>query len=359
MPDYSQKNRPIRITTPLGTDAVLLTGLTGTEGLSQLFEFQLELLRPHAKGAIPFDQLLGQGVTVEYDLPGGAKRHFHGIVNRLSQGHVIHLGQSPEETFISYRAEVVPQFWLLTRKAQSRIFQHKTVPDILKKVLKGLAAKFEIQGTFQPARLLRAVPRDRLRLRQPAHGRGGHLLLLQARRRRPQDGRGQHARRATPTCPGQQADLRGASRAATGRGAARHPTGRRPRSCAPARSRSGTTASSCRTSTWRPTRPSRTASQVGKVDAQAEGRRQRQAGALRLPRRVRPALRRRRPGRRRPAGRPAEDLRGQRADGRHPHAAGGGRRACVIQGGEQLPAARRRATSSPSSGTSTPTATTC
>jgi len=150
MPDYSQKNRPIRITTPLGTDAVLLAGFTGTEGLSQLFQFQVELLRPQAKGAIPFDGLLAQGVTVELDLPGGAIRHFHGIVNRLSQGHVVQLSQNPDETFIQYRAEVVPQFWLLTRKTQSRTFQYKTVPDILKEVLKGVATKFEIQGKFQP-----------------------------------------------------------------------------------------------------------------------------------------------------------------------------------------------------------------
>jgi type VI secretion system secreted protein VgrG len=46
--------------------------------------------------------------------------------------------------------EIVPQFWLLTRRAQSRIFQHLTVPDILKKVLAGLDVTYEIQGSFEP-----------------------------------------------------------------------------------------------------------------------------------------------------------------------------------------------------------------
>ena len=71
------------------------------------------------------------------------------------------------------------------------------------------------------------------------------------------------------------------------------------------------------------TRRSRTRVTAGKVDAQAEGRRQRQARDLRLPRRLRPALRRRRQGRRRAAGRAPEDLQGQQADRRDPHAGGG------------------------------------
>jgi type VI secretion system secreted protein VgrG len=38
----------------------------------------------------------------------------------------------------------------LTRRAQSRIFQHLNVPDILKKVFAGLDVTYEIQGTFHP-----------------------------------------------------------------------------------------------------------------------------------------------------------------------------------------------------------------
>ncbi len=44
----------------------------------------------------------------------------------------------------------MPQFWLLTKRAQSRIFQHIAVPDILKKVLTGLDVDLQIMGTFQP-----------------------------------------------------------------------------------------------------------------------------------------------------------------------------------------------------------------
>ncbi|HJZ89866.1 MAG TPA: type VI secretion system tip protein TssI/VgrG [Gemmataceae bacterium] len=150
MADNTQANRAIRITTPLGADALLITGLTGTEALSELFRFQLDLLRPAAKKAVPFDQILGQPVTVEMELPGSGKRHFNGVVNRFVQGKVVRLSQDPNDTFIQYRAEIVPNFWLLTKKVQSRIFQHVTVPDILKKVVTGFPVKFDIQGSFQP-----------------------------------------------------------------------------------------------------------------------------------------------------------------------------------------------------------------
>jgi type VI secretion system secreted protein VgrG len=51
---------------------------------------------------------------------------------------------------IRFEADLVPQLWLLTKNVQSRIFQQKSVPDILKEVLKGLDFTSEIQGTFAP-----------------------------------------------------------------------------------------------------------------------------------------------------------------------------------------------------------------
>jgi len=140
MPHYTQADRPLRITTPLGKDVLLITGFKGGEALSQLFSFDVDLLAEN-KTTIAFDKLLGKGVTVELALPGQEKRNFHGIVSRFSQ-------RERDPTFTAYRARIVPQFWLLSRKARSRIFQHLSVPDILRKVLEGLDVKFEIKGTF-------------------------------------------------------------------------------------------------------------------------------------------------------------------------------------------------------------------
>jgi type VI secretion system secreted protein VgrG len=141
MATYTQANRPMKVTTPLGPDTLLLIGFTGQEGLSQLFHYQLDLLAENSKD-IAFDKLLGQPITVSLNLPGGKTRSFAGICSSLAQG-------ARDTTFTSYRLEMVPAFWLLTRKAQSRIFQQISVPDILKKVLDGLDVTWEIQGTFE------------------------------------------------------------------------------------------------------------------------------------------------------------------------------------------------------------------
>src|SRR5262249_21347280 len=139
---YTAKNRLLAVTTPLGPDSLLLTEFTGQEGISQLFRFQLDLLADNGR-EVPFDRLLGQPVTVRLALPGGGHRYFHGIVSRFSEG-------GRDFHFTRYRAEVVPQLWLWTRRVQSRIFQHVSVPEILKQVLAGLDVEFQLPGTFSP-----------------------------------------------------------------------------------------------------------------------------------------------------------------------------------------------------------------
>jgi type VI secretion system secreted protein VgrG len=144
VPENVQADRPLTIDTPLGKDMVLLRGLSGREGVSQLFGFELDLIAEN-KTDVAFDKLLGQKVTAHLSLLKG-KRHFNGRCVRISQGE----RDEGEKTFTSYRMEIVPDFWMLTRKAQSRIFQQMSVPDILKKVLVGFDVTYEIQGTFYP-----------------------------------------------------------------------------------------------------------------------------------------------------------------------------------------------------------------
>jgi type VI secretion system secreted protein VgrG len=130
------------VKTPLGPDDLLLVGFSGQESVSQLFTFALDLVAVNGT-EVPFDKLLGQPITVRLDLADGKRRFFSGICNRISQGHT-------DDTFTAYNMEVVPNFWLWTKRVQSRIFQHVSVPDILKAVLKGLNVSYEIQGTFEP-----------------------------------------------------------------------------------------------------------------------------------------------------------------------------------------------------------------
>ena len=148
MPKYSQANRPMGVSTPLGPDVLLLQRFSGSEFLSGLFRFQLEMLAESSTD-IAFDQVLGQSLSITLQMPNGSSRYFNGIVNRFSQGEQIPSAIG-NDFFTRYEAEIVPQLWLLTRKAQCRIFQQITVPDILKQVLTGLNVAFRLQGTYKP-----------------------------------------------------------------------------------------------------------------------------------------------------------------------------------------------------------------
>jgi type VI secretion system secreted protein VgrG len=117
-------------------------GFQGREAISQLFEFELDLLAENSTD-VPFEKLLGEKVTVHLSLLDGGKRHFSGICKRISEG-------TRDATFTGYRMHVVPEIWLLSKNTQSRIFQQLSVPDILKQVFTGLDVEFQLDGTFLP-----------------------------------------------------------------------------------------------------------------------------------------------------------------------------------------------------------------
>jgi type VI secretion system secreted protein VgrG len=142
MPVNTQAVRPLRVTTPLGPDALLLVGLSGHEAISRLFHFRLDVLAEN-ETAVPFEQLLGQKVTVELGFPDEDVRYLSGICPRIGQA-------GRDQTFTSYHLEIVPQLWFLTRIAQSRIFQQLPVPEILTQVLKGLDVEFQLTGQYEP-----------------------------------------------------------------------------------------------------------------------------------------------------------------------------------------------------------------
>ncbi len=138
---YTQAGRPLQVSTPLGTDVLLAVGFYGNEGLSQLFQFTLDV-KAARSAAVAFDKLMGQPVSVSLELPQKGVRYFHGVCVRATQSE-------SDADFTDYQLELVPQFWLLTKRAQSRIFQHMTVPDILKKVFAGMDVDWQLGGKFE------------------------------------------------------------------------------------------------------------------------------------------------------------------------------------------------------------------
>jgi type VI secretion system secreted protein VgrG len=140
---YTQDERKLSLATPLGKDVLLFKGLTGEEGLSKLFEFEVLALAEN-KTKISFDALLGQKVTVKMKMGLDETPCFlNGLCHRVRQG-------GRDDTFTTYRVGMVPDVWKLSKKARSRIFQQKTVPEILKKVLEGFEVSWELTASYEP-----------------------------------------------------------------------------------------------------------------------------------------------------------------------------------------------------------------
>ena len=144
----TQKNRLVAIYTPMGEDYFLINKLSASESISDLFSFQVEVLHEEKPGGfaptvVDATALLGQAATVSVNQRDGTKREFTGIINQFSQG-------TRHARFSFYYMTIVPHIWLLTQNYQSRIFQQKSVPDILKIVFKGFEVAWEVQGTYEP-----------------------------------------------------------------------------------------------------------------------------------------------------------------------------------------------------------------
>jgi type VI secretion system secreted protein VgrG len=141
---FIQENRLLSIETPLGPNKLLMRALTGHEGISQLFQFQLDLLSED--GNINFDQIVGQNVNVDIKLADNeTKRYFNGFVSRFSQ-------LPNEGQFAHYQAEMVPWLWFLTRTTDCLIFQNRSIPDIIQQVFQSFGFsdfELDLRRTYQ------------------------------------------------------------------------------------------------------------------------------------------------------------------------------------------------------------------
>lgn len=137
-------NRYLYLTTPLGPDKLLLSGFTGQEGLNKLFHFELDLLADLTT-VVEFDKLIGQKIS--FGVQGSdsrlVARDLHGIVTAFSQG-------KRDFNVTEFKMTIAPAVWTLTRKFRSRIFQHITIPDLLKTIFEGFDVAYELQGTYEP-----------------------------------------------------------------------------------------------------------------------------------------------------------------------------------------------------------------
>ncbi|MNQ32988.1 Ice nucleation protein [compost metagenome] len=125
----TQNTRLVQVSSPLGENVLVLQSLDGSEELGRIFQYELELISENP--SVAFDQLLGKPMSLALELHDGGKRHFHGIVSRCSQG-------AGNGQFAGYQVSLRPWLWLLSRTSDCRIFQNRSVPDIIKQVFRDL-----------------------------------------------------------------------------------------------------------------------------------------------------------------------------------------------------------------------------
>lgn len=91
--------------------------------------------------------LLGKKMTVKQTLPDGGSRFFNGRCKRVEQ-----LGPSSASLY-GYRFSLAPSLSFLSMRTNCKIFQHKTIPDVLKEVLGAeteLGFEMRLSGKYEP-----------------------------------------------------------------------------------------------------------------------------------------------------------------------------------------------------------------
>jgi type VI secretion system secreted protein VgrG len=125
MGDLSQAGRAAQLTTPLGDNVLCLRRFSGTEGLSENFEFFVDAVSETQD--INFDKALGQSCTIQLKTCDAQQRFFSGILTDARW-----VGRA--EDYFEYRIALRPWFWLLNHRANCQIFLEKDVTQIIQQI---------------------------------------------------------------------------------------------------------------------------------------------------------------------------------------------------------------------------------
>jgi type VI secretion system secreted protein VgrG len=140
---FTQQGFWLKVKSPLGEDDLILRSFQGEDRVSGLFHYTLEMLSE--KPDLDLTAVVGQPVTVVIGGDSGEK-YINGVCSRFVQA-------GTNQRFTTYYAELRPWLWMLTLGTNSRIYQQKSVTDIIKAVFddKGFSdVKLQCQGTHNP-----------------------------------------------------------------------------------------------------------------------------------------------------------------------------------------------------------------
>ncbi|MCP3137830.1 type VI secretion system Vgr family protein [Pyxidicoccus xibeiensis] len=127
-----------------GPDELSVSGVSGTEGVSRLYDFRVDFFTKDGEPLAVAD-LVWKDALVTLSVRDGDARYVHGQVREVEA-----LGLKTGRR--RYRAHVVPKLWRLSQVHKSRIFQGRSVPDILKAVLGegGVEVRLALSGSYAP-----------------------------------------------------------------------------------------------------------------------------------------------------------------------------------------------------------------
>ncbi|WP_240359202.1 type VI secretion system tip protein VgrG [Pyxidicoccus trucidator] len=128
----------------LGAEVLAVSEVSGTEGVSRLFDFQVDFFTKDGE-PLGLADFIGKDALLTLAVREGSPRYVHGQVREVES-----LGVKTGRR--RYRAHVVPKLWRLSRVHRSRIFQNQSVPDILKAVLGegGVEVRLALSASYAP-----------------------------------------------------------------------------------------------------------------------------------------------------------------------------------------------------------------
>jgi len=126
------------------SSTLMVAKFEATEAMSSLFS--VDVVFGSDDKEISFSDAIGKPTALSMQLEKDDPRFIHGIVSRIR-----HLEDGQKFSF--YRMTIVPKLWKLTHRHDTRIFQEKSVPDIIKAVLSGGGVsdmKMSLSGSYSP-----------------------------------------------------------------------------------------------------------------------------------------------------------------------------------------------------------------
>jgi type VI secretion system secreted protein VgrG len=129
---------------PHAPGELAVVGFEADEAISQPYTLEALLAAP-PDVSVDEKTLLGQNALLAVHLGEDGDRFFHGVVSRITRWEA-----TTSQESLRYRITVVPRWWTLKHTRNSRIFQEKTVPEIVHEVLGDALVehRLELNGSY-------------------------------------------------------------------------------------------------------------------------------------------------------------------------------------------------------------------